>query len=90
MLLLFGVLLTLAIPLLALRGRGARQLYIHAAIVALPFGAALLWLGQMTPPVDTEKMSAAQVDGVIGAATFRLSDAEAAEIEAFADTLAAA
>jgi hypothetical protein len=65
MLLLFGALLTLAIPLLALRGRGRRQLYVHAAIAALPFGGALIWLGQTAPPVDEKTMSTAQVNGTI-------------------------
>lgn len=64
MLLLFGALLTLGIPLLALRGRGDRQLYVYAAIAALPFGGALLWLGQLAP-VDPKKMTTAEVDGTM-------------------------
>jgi hypothetical protein len=62
MLLLFGVLATLAIPILALRSRGARQLYVHAAIAALAFGVAFLWVGQSTP-VDAKTMSAVEMDG---------------------------
>ena len=62
MLLLFGVLATLAIPLLALRGKGRRRLYFQIFAAAAPFGALLLWLGQMAVD-ETAKPSAVAPDG---------------------------
>jgi hypothetical protein len=64
MFLLFGALSTLGIPLLALRGRGDRQLYVYTAIAALPFGGAILWLGQVTP-VDPKTMTSTEVNGTM-------------------------
>ena len=46
MLLLFGVLATLVIPVLALRGTGRRRLYFQVFAAAAPFGGLLLWLSQ--------------------------------------------
>ena len=64
MFILFGALVSMAIPFMALRGRGTRPQYIYGAIAAFPFGAAMLWLGQHAT-VDKETMSADQMAGTM-------------------------
>jgi hypothetical protein len=62
MLLLSGILATLALPTLALRGRGNRSFYFRASLAAFVFGAVYLWLGWLTPD-DKPDPAPAEFDG---------------------------